>query len=132
MVLAVGFLGLGVRLPLLFADSTTVAPEVDLYLTHNNIFRSRVIAGANWSDINSKWTSGLFEYTVDFGLKTFFRRYVYKDPNVEKSKIITVRLGYGYLPDFQSASSDMDEHRGVADELSLLRQLGVVPAMEMP
>jgi hypothetical protein len=100
----------------LYAGSTTLAPEVDLYLTHNNIFRSRIIAGANWSDSDAKWSTGLFEYSVDFSVKSFFRRYVYKDPNAEKGKLLTVRVGYGFIPDFHEApAGGADEHRGVAE-----------------
>jgi hypothetical protein len=102
---------------------TLASPEVDLYLTHNSIFRSRVIAGMNYSDVDSRWSSGVFEYSVDFGLKSFFRRYVYKDPNVEKNKIVSVRLGYAYLPNFNPDDVNNDENRFLS-ELTLRLPMG--------
>jgi hypothetical protein len=104
------------------SGSTTAAPEFDLYMTHNSIFRSRLITGINYLDTESQWSSGYFEYSVDFGLKSFFRRYVYRDPNVEKNKLISMRVGYAYIPSFQPDSS-ADETRGVA-ELTLRLPMG--------
>lgn len=105
------------------AESTTLSPEVDLYLRHNNTFRSRVIAGMNYSDTDSRWANGLFEYSLDFGLVSFFRRYVYRDPNSEKGKFITFRAGFAYLPDFNNDKAGSDEHRTLA-ELSLRLPMG--------
>jgi hypothetical protein len=110
-ILAAWLFGIFFLGPGLHAASTTFSPEVDLYLTHNNIFRSRLIAGMNYTDTEGRWASGLFEYSLDFGLKSFFRRYVYKDPNAEKNKIITLRLGYAYLPDFNHDEEGADENR---------------------
>jgi hypothetical protein len=111
-LLAIGCLGLGGS-PVLLASSTTFAPEFDLYLTHNKIFGSRLLAVGNYQDTAAQWTSAYFEYTMDIGLKSFFRRYVYKDPNTEKSKYILTRFGYSYFPDFTEASSD--EHRALSE-----------------
>jgi hypothetical protein len=97
------------------ASSTTASPEFDLYLTHNNIFGSRLITLANYQDTASEWNSAYFEYTVDFGLKSFFRRYVYRDPNIEKSKHILTRLGYAYFPELTDDPQGVDEHRALSE-----------------
>jgi hypothetical protein len=74
-----------------------VAPEASLYLTHNKIFRSRLAAGVNYNTNDAKVTSGTFEYDLDVGLMPFFRRYVFKDPNVEKAQRLTAQVGYADL-----------------------------------
>ncbi len=110
-------LGLGLGFPVLCLanTSTTAAPEFDLYLTHNNVFGSRLITAMNYQDTASEWSSGYLEYTVDIGLKSFFRRYVYKDPNIEKSKYVLARLGYAYFPDFTENPGSVDEHRALSE-----------------
>jgi len=107
--------GLGPKLPCLYATSTTLAPEADLYLTHNNIFGSRLVGFLNYQDTAKQWTSGYYEYTVDIGLKSFFRRYVYRDPNSEKTKYIIMRLGYAYFPDMTETVGAIDEHRALTE-----------------
>jgi hypothetical protein len=102
---------------------TRAAPEVSLYYTHDNVFRSRLSTGATWSDEKSDFTSAALEYDLDIGLGSFFRRYVFKDPNVEKSKRITLRAGYAYIPKLTPEDKDNDEHR-VINEATFRFPLG--------
>ncbi|MCG3204612.1 MAG: hypothetical protein KCHDKBKB_01327 [Elusimicrobia bacterium] len=92
-----------------------VAPEMALYITHNSNLRSRFVANGTWKEEVEEFTSAGFEYDLDIGLLSFFRRYVFKDPNAEKSKRISVRLGYAYLPDLVSGDPDLDEERALGE-----------------
>ena len=95
----------------LFADN--LAPEGALYVTHNKIFRSRFAAGLNYRTEDGSFSSGNLEYDLDVGLLPFFRRYVFKDPNVEKAQRLTTRVGVAYLPDLRDIDNPTDETRGI-------------------
>ncbi len=111
LVWAVWFLGyLGGPLR---ADN--LAPEGALYVTHNKIFRSRFAAGLNYRTEDGSFSSGNLEYDLDVGLLPFFRRYVFKDPNVEKAQRLTTRLGVAYIPDLRDVDNPTDETRGVLE-----------------
>lgn len=101
--------------PVVTRAKTYISPEFDLYYTHSNIFRSRMAAGLTWDKKESQFSTGVLEYDMDIGLMPFFRRYVFKDPDAEKAKRLTLRVGYQYFPDLVTGSSDNDEHRGLAD-----------------
>jgi hypothetical protein len=96
-----------------FAKADVLAvPEVSFYLTHNNIFRSRLATGLTWSKDADEFSTAAFEYDLDVGLGSFFRRYVFKDPNAEKSKRVSLRLGYAYIPDLNGGD---DEKRVISE-----------------
>lgn len=97
------------------ADAESVAPEGALYVTHNKIFRSRFAAGLNFRTEDGSVASGNLEYDLDVGLLPFFRRYVFKDPNVEKAQRMTTRLGFAYLPDLRDGEKAFDEYRGILE-----------------
>jgi hypothetical protein len=97
----------------LFADN--VVPESALYMTHNKIFRSRFAAGLIYRTEEGDFSSGTLEYDLDVGLLPFFRRYVFKDPNIEKAQRVTTRLGFAYLPDFRDGETSFDESRGIVE-----------------
>jgi hypothetical protein len=101
--------------PIFLEANTRISPEFDLYYTHSTIFRSRTAAGLTWDKQDEQFSTGVFEYDLDIGLMPFFRRYVFKDPDSEKAKRLTLRLGYQYFPDLVTGSSAIDEHRGLAD-----------------
>jgi hypothetical protein len=95
----------------LHADN--LVPEGSLYLTHNKIFRSRFAAALNYRTEDGSFSSGNLEYDLDVGLLPFFRRYVFKDPNVEKAQRLTTRVGVAYLPDLRDVDNPADETRGI-------------------
>ncbi|MBL0057843.1 MAG: hypothetical protein IPP35_01675 [Elusimicrobia bacterium] len=95
----------------LFADN--LIPEGALYVTHSKILRSRFAAGLNYRTEDGSVSSGNLEYDLDVGLLTFFRRYVFKDPNVEKAQRLTTRLGFAYIPDLRDVENPADENRGI-------------------
>jgi hypothetical protein len=97
----------------LFADN--LVPEGALYVTHSKVFRSRFAAGLNYRAEDGALSSGNLEYDLDVGLLPFFRRYVFKDPNVEKAQRLTTRLGFAYLPDFRDVETPADEKRGILE-----------------
>ncbi len=99
--------------PAVVADVKAV-PEVSIYRTHNNYLRSRFSTAATWSKEGGDFTSAAFEYDLDLGLASFFRRYVFKDPNAEKSKRVSFRAGYAYIPDL-TKKGDADEKRVIAE-----------------
>lgn len=109
------FIVAGIFLPERSRADTRGAPEFSLYVTHSTMFRSRFAANASWSKDKSDFTSASFEYDLDIGLLSFFRRYVFKDPNAEKSKRITFRLGYAYYEDLTSGDVDTNEKRGIGE-----------------
>ncbi len=84
------------------AADTYLAPQFDLYLTHNKMFRSHFVMSGNWLTDNSQFSSAWAQYDIDFGFGTFFRRYLFKDPNAEKSKRVSIRLGYLQVSDLKS------------------------------
>ena len=92
-----------------------VAPELSVYWTHNNTFRSRFAGSATWLAANSDFKTAGFEYDLDVGLLSFFRRYVFKDPNAENTKRLTLRLGYAYLPDLTTGDTSVDEKRALGE-----------------
>ncbi len=109
------FLSAGIFFPVVgFADLRTV-PELSLYLTHSSLLRSRFAANTTWSDDKSEFTNAGFEYDLDISLLSYFRRYVFKDPNVEKSKRVSFRLGYAYLPEITDGNKNVDEKRGLGE-----------------
>lgn len=79
------------------------------------MFRSRLVTNASWSKKESEFTNAAFEYDLDLGLLSFFRRYVFKDPNPEKSRRLTFRVGYAYLPEITTGNDDLDEKRMLAE-----------------
>lgn len=91
------FLALGIGVSAVARAADSVFPEAAFYLTHNKIFRSRLAVGANYDSGQGQVTSGTFEYDLDVGVMPFFRRYVFKDPNVEKAQRLTGRIGYADL-----------------------------------
>lgn len=97
------------------ASADNIVPEGALYLTHNKIFRSRFAAGLIYRTEDGAFSSGTLEYDLDVGLLPFFRRYVFKDPNVEKAQRITTRVGYAYLPDLRDVENPADEYRGILE-----------------
>ena len=107
-VWVLGYLGEPLR-----ADN--LVPEGVIYLTHNKIFRSRFAAGLNYRTEDGSFSSGNLEYDLDVGLLPFFRRYVFKDPNVEKAQRLTTRLGVAYIPDLRDVDNPTDETRGVLE-----------------
>lgn len=90
-----------------------LVPEGALYLTHSKIFRSRFAAALNYRTEDGSFSSGNLEYDLDVGLLPFFRRYVFKDPNVEKAQRLTTRVGLAYLPDLRDGNNPADETRGI-------------------
>jgi hypothetical protein len=94
---------------------TRIAPEFSLYMNHDAAFRSRVSASGAWSDDDSEFVASGFEYDLDVSLGSFFRRYLFKDPNIEKSKFVTLRIGYAYLPEINSGDDNADEQRLITD-----------------
>jgi hypothetical protein len=107
-VWVLGYLGEPLR-----ADN--LVPEGVIYLTHNKIFRSRFAAAVELPDGRRLFSSGNLEYDLDVGLLPFFRRYVFKDPNVEKAQRLTTRLGVAYIPDLRDVDNPTDETRGVLE-----------------
>lgn len=97
------------------AAADTLAPEGALYVTHSKTFRSRFAAGVNYRTEDGSISSGTLEYDLDVGLLPFFRRYVFKDPNVEKAQRLTTRLGFAYIPDFRDAEKSATENRGILE-----------------
>jgi hypothetical protein len=88
---------------------------MSLYLKHNGMFRSRLAANTTWSDDRSDFTVAGFEYNLDIGLLSYFRRYVFRDLNTEKSQRLTFRLGYAYIGDLVSGNPQSDEKRGIGE-----------------
>ncbi|MBK8869754.1 MAG: hypothetical protein IPN19_01585 [Elusimicrobia bacterium] len=95
----------------LWADN--LVPEGALYLTHNKIFRSRFAAALIYPTEDGSFSSGNMEYDLDVGLLPFFRRYVFKDPNVEKAQRLSTRVGVAYLPDLRDVDNPAHETRGI-------------------
>lgn len=112
-VFLVSMAGLGFNPAVWGAD--IVVPEAALYVTHSKIFRSRFAAGLNFQTDGGSLASGNFEYDLDVGLKPFFRRYLFKDPNVEKAQRVTTRIGFAHLPDFKNDDRALEENRGILE-----------------
>ncbi len=108
---------------MVLATDKYIAPQFDLYVTHNKFFRSHFVASGNWLTSKGAFASAWGEYDLDIGLVSFFRRYVFKDPDAEKSKRVTFRLGYLQVSDLKDDPNGFDEHRPLA-EITVRQPLG--------
>jgi hypothetical protein len=72
---------------------------------------SHFILSGNWLTNNSVWGSAWGQYDLDIGLVPFFRRYVFKDPNPEKAKRFSLRVGYLQVSDLKDDPNGFDEKR---------------------
>jgi hypothetical protein len=97
------------------AEETYIAPQAELFWTHDNIFRSHFIASGNWLVHESKFGSAWGQYDLDIGVAPFFRRYVYKDPNAEKAKRVSFRVGYLQVSDLKDDPNGFDEKRPLGE-----------------
>jgi hypothetical protein len=109
--------------PVAVAVDTYLAPQLDYYYTHNKVLRSHGVLSVNYLANESEVTTGWFQYDMDFGLVSFFRRYLFKDPNAEKSKRVTFRVGYLQVTDFKTDPAGYDEKRVLA-EIVLRQPIG--------
>ncbi|MBK8576670.1 MAG: DUF2490 domain-containing protein, partial [Elusimicrobia bacterium] len=69
----------------------------------------------NYRTEDGSFSSGNLEYDLDVGLLPFFRRYVFKDPNVEKAQRLTTRLGVAHISDLRDVDNPSDETRGILE-----------------
>lgn len=96
--------------------SDFLIPEASLYMTHDKVFRSRFAANAQYRRNDSTFTLGSVEYDLDVGLMPFFRRYLFKDPNVEKAQRVTARVGLSHTEDLEGEGADKKvENRGILE-----------------
>jgi hypothetical protein len=96
---------------MVWAADTYIAPEFDLYVTHSDMFRSHFILSGNWLTNESRMSSAWYQYDLDIGLVHYFRRYLFKDPNTEKGKRLTMRVGYLQVSDLNNDPNGFDEKR---------------------
>jgi hypothetical protein len=99
------------------ATDTYLAPQAELFITHNSMFRSHFIASGNYLTREGAFSSAWVQYDIDIGLVSFFRRYLFKDPNTEKSKRFSFRLGYLQVSDLKDDPNGFDEKRPFAEIL---------------
>jgi Protein of unknown function (DUF2490) len=82
--------------PLRAQDQSQFWPEVDTYVNLSSRSRLFFLAALS-SDQDTRTLDGEFGANVDFYLRRFLRERLHaKDP--AKSKLLTLRLGYRYLP----------------------------------
>jgi hypothetical protein len=100
-------------LQLTFAQDTSnqVWPEADLYYRLNDRYRVRFLAALTKDKEAQNLTDGTFESDFDIGLLPILRHRLYDDPDTERGRYLSFRVGYAYLPSFSGAN----ENRGIME-----------------
>ncbi|MCI0616652.1 DUF2490 domain-containing protein, partial [bacterium] len=96
-----------------WAQTTSeVWPELNVYSKLNEQFRLRLAAGITRSQEFENKTDVFLEVDLDIGIKKAFnRKAIFRD--VERNKLLTLRVGYAYVPSFAEEGSN--ENRAILE-----------------
>lgn len=100
-----------------FAQETPqqIWPEVQVYTQLSDKFRLRALGSFTKAKESDKFTEGIFEIDIDVGLKTMLRRKLADNPNTERGKYLTLRIGYVHLAALNDEENPSNEHRAILE-----------------
>jgi hypothetical protein len=86
-----------------------------LYKQLNDRFRLRALARFAKGEESEKFREAIFGLDVDVGLKAILRRILADNPNTERGKYLTLRVGYLHVAALNDEDDPSDEHRGFVE-----------------
>jgi hypothetical protein len=90
-------------------------PEAQLYANLGDVFRLRAIGTRTKARESDKFTEGTFEVDIDVGLKAMLRSKLAANPNTERGKYLTLRLGYVHVAALNDEENPSNEHRAIVE-----------------
>ncbi|HEX3232317.1 MAG TPA: DUF2490 domain-containing protein [Pyrinomonadaceae bacterium] len=90
-------------------------PEAQLYANLGDRFRLRALVTRTKARESDKFTEATFEVDIDVGLKAILRRVLAANPNTERGKYLTLRLGYVHVAALNDEENPSSEHRGILE-----------------
>jgi uncharacterized protein DUF2490 len=90
-------------------------PEAQLYANLGDTFRLRALVTRTKARESDKFTEGTFEVDIDVGLKAMLRRKLAANPNTERGKYLTLRLGYVHVAALGDEVNPSNEHRAIME-----------------
>ena len=90
-------------------------PEAQLYANLNDRFRLRALATRTKARDSEKFTEATFEVDIDIGLKAILGRALAPNPNTERGKYLTLRVGYVHVAALNDEENPSNEHRAILE-----------------
>jgi Protein of unknown function (DUF2490) len=90
-------------------------PEAQLYANLGDRFRLRALVTRTKARESDKFTERTFEVDIDVGLKAILRRRLAANPNTERGKYLTLRLGYVHVVALNDEENPSNEHRAILE-----------------
>jgi len=90
-------------------------PEAQFYANLGDRFRLRAIGTRTKARESDRFTEGTFEFDIDVGLKAILRRKLAANPNTERGRYLTLRVGYIHVAALNDEQNPSNEHRAIVE-----------------
>jgi len=90
-------------------------PEAQFYANLGETFRLRALVTRTKARESDRFTEWTFEVDIDVGLKAILRSKLAANPNTERGKYLTLRLGYVHVEALGDEENPSSENRAILE-----------------